>query len=93
MSGYTGRLLIAATCGPIESPALLLRLMLASKVAPPSVDLLYRISKFPVIPYHTTYTLFPDAAIAGASAALLLRLIVGPKVKLAPPSVDLLYRI
>jgi hypothetical protein len=50
-----------------------------------------RISSFPgVSSYHTTYTLFPDEAIAGKAEipALLLRLIVPPNV--APPSVDLL---
>ena len=69
----------------------MLRLTVAPKLAPPSVDFLYKISKFPgVSSCHTTYTLFPDAATAGAAEnpALLLRFSVLPK--LAPPSVDLL---
>src|ERR671919_491739 len=80
--------------GLSENPALLLRLMVVPKVAPPSIDLLYKISTFPgVSSCHTTYTLFPDAAMAGTNEnpALLLRLMVAPKV--APPSVDLLYKI
>jgi hypothetical protein len=56
------RLLIAATAGASELPALLLRLTVAPKVAPPSVDLLYKISFPGIISSHTTYTFLNDAA-------------------------------
>ena len=56
-----------AIAGLNEVPALLLKFfIILGNVLPPSIDLLYKISKFPdVSSSHTTCTLLPDTAIAG----------------------------
>jgi hypothetical protein len=81
-----------AIAGRTESPVLALKLVMTfGKVAPLSVDVLYKIS---LSCCHTTYRLLPDTAISGenAPAALPLRffIILG---NVAPLSRDLLYKI
>ena len=66
-----------ATAGSSELNALLLRLTVAPKLAPPSVDLRYKMSPFPGLSScQITFTLSPDIATAGLaeSPPLLLRL-------------------
>ena len=55
-----------AIFGEADNPILALKLVMTfGKVAPLSVDVLYKISALPgVRPLHTTYTLLPDTAIA-----------------------------
>ena len=71
----------ASRAGLKETPLLLLRFFITlGNDVPSSIDLLYRISKFPeVLSGHTTCTLLPIAAIAGTceSPALLLRFFIG----------------
>jgi hypothetical protein len=79
---YKLRLLDAATRGEYEFSVVLLIFTVPPKLAPPSVLFLYKISEFPgVSSFHTTYTSFSNAAIAGLDdlPVVLLRFIVGSK--------------
>jgi hypothetical protein len=76
-------------------PAVLLRFIVLPNVSPPSVDLLYNISKSPgVASTHITCTLLPDSAISGEpeSSELLLMFTTLPNsVPPSRPSIHDLY--
>src|SRR5437870_1896303 len=79
---------IAAICGILESPSVLLTLIGVPQVEPPSELHEKKISLLPgSLSCQTTYTLLPIAAICGKldDPSVLLTLIGVPKVE--PPSV------
>jgi hypothetical protein len=82
-----------AIAGLDKNALVWLKLIVLPNVAPPSVLLLYNISKFPDdLSAHTTYTLFPDTAIAGTSENPPLLLISsGERLTISPAFV--LYSI
>ena len=68
-------LLEAAIDGAVENPVPLKFFIILGKEDPPSVDRLYRISKFPVVSSSQTMcTLLPDTAFAGSADNPLLPL-------------------